>query len=210
MKIITRTRTFYNMQFNDIEQKLIRLGLNAAAHDGETSNSASMLFKQLRKRGITADQFMQNGGSSNNNNNVYESLYRTAQYRVTSLSAQLAGAQGVINQLRTELATAKQQASTASTGATNSYYQRRPRGGGRGGLSRTELDFLAKVGKRAEERYTSRGVAMNATLYKIADTKLEHGTLQQLLKKGMIEKSYQRCYHKLTLRGIEYYNQYCR
>jgi hypothetical protein len=189
------------MQFNDIEQKLIRLGLNAAAHDGESSNSASMLFKQLRKRGITADQFMQNGGG--NSPNVYESLYRTAQYRVTTLSAELANSQSVINLLKAELAVVKQQASTASTastGATNSYYQ----------LSQTELDFLAKICRRAAERHASRGIAMDTALYKIAATKLEHGTVQQLLKKGMIEKSYQRCYHKLTAKGIEYYNQYCK
>jgi uncharacterized protein (DUF3820 family) len=45
--------------FTATEEKLIRLGLNPAAHPGEVDSCAVKLFGSLRKRGTTADQVIQ-------------------------------------------------------------------------------------------------------------------------------------------------------
>jgi len=44
--------------FTDVEQKLIRLGLDKAAHQGEIDNCGAMLMRSLRKRGVRADQIV--------------------------------------------------------------------------------------------------------------------------------------------------------
>ena len=44
--------------FTDIEQKIIRLGLDPAAHPGEVDVCAMKLFGSLRRRGTTADQII--------------------------------------------------------------------------------------------------------------------------------------------------------
>ena len=45
--------------FTDIEQKMIRLGLDPAAHPGEVDVCAVKLFGSLRRRGTTAEQIIQ-------------------------------------------------------------------------------------------------------------------------------------------------------
>jgi uncharacterized protein (DUF3820 family) len=40
------------------EQKLLRLGLDPAAHQGEVDNCGAMLLRSLRKRGVNAEQFI--------------------------------------------------------------------------------------------------------------------------------------------------------
>jgi uncharacterized protein (DUF3820 family) len=44
--------------FTDVEQKLIRLGLDKAAYQGESDACAIKLFRALRKRNATADQII--------------------------------------------------------------------------------------------------------------------------------------------------------
>jgi uncharacterized protein (DUF3820 family) len=44
--------------FTTTEQKLLRLGLNSAAHPGESDNCAIMLFRSLRRRGVDAEQII--------------------------------------------------------------------------------------------------------------------------------------------------------
>jgi len=42
----------------ETEQKLIRLGLNSAASQGESDNCAVKLFQSLRRRGVNAEQII--------------------------------------------------------------------------------------------------------------------------------------------------------
>jgi uncharacterized protein (DUF3820 family) len=42
--------------FTETEEKLIRLGLNEAAHQGESDACAVKLFQSLRRRGVSAEQ----------------------------------------------------------------------------------------------------------------------------------------------------------
>jgi uncharacterized protein (DUF3820 family) len=42
--------------FTDVEQKLLTLGLNSAAHQGEVDNAAVMLVRSWRQRGVSAEQ----------------------------------------------------------------------------------------------------------------------------------------------------------
>jgi hypothetical protein len=44
--------------FTPTEQKLIKLGLNSAAHPGEVDNAGAMLFRSLRQRGVSAEQMI--------------------------------------------------------------------------------------------------------------------------------------------------------
>jgi hypothetical protein len=44
--------------FTEKEQKLIRLAMDQTAQPGERQNGAAMLLESLRKRGITAQQFI--------------------------------------------------------------------------------------------------------------------------------------------------------
>jgi hypothetical protein len=44
--------------FTETEQKLIRLGLDPAAHPGEVDNCAVKLFGSLRRRGTRAEQII--------------------------------------------------------------------------------------------------------------------------------------------------------
>ena len=53
------------MQYTDLEIKLIRLMLNISAHEGEIINSATMLAKSLRKRGIDAEGMIALNGTQN-------------------------------------------------------------------------------------------------------------------------------------------------
>jgi hypothetical protein len=69
-----QTRSFFNPEtpsvsdesplFTPVEQKLIRLGLDAAAHEGESDVCAIKLFRSLRKRGLTAEQLMRSSAQS--------------------------------------------------------------------------------------------------------------------------------------------------
>jgi hypothetical protein len=52
------------MQYNSLETKFIRLMLDPAARGGEINNSAEMLIRSLRQRGILAEAFL-NGDSNN-------------------------------------------------------------------------------------------------------------------------------------------------
>jgi len=48
------------MEHTPIELKLITLALDPAARDGEVTNAAAMLFRSLRKRGVTPQLFDDN------------------------------------------------------------------------------------------------------------------------------------------------------
>jgi uncharacterized protein (DUF3820 family) len=50
--------------FTPVEEKLIRLGLDPAAHPGEVDVCASKLFGSLRRRGTTADQVIASFGQA--------------------------------------------------------------------------------------------------------------------------------------------------
>jgi uncharacterized protein (DUF3820 family) len=52
------TRSLPETLFTETEEKLVRLGLNEAAHQGESDNSAVMLFRSLRRRGVDAEQLI--------------------------------------------------------------------------------------------------------------------------------------------------------
>jgi hypothetical protein len=66
---------------------MIRLAFDPAAAENERRNSTDKLIAALRSRGITADQFLNNGGSSTSaaSNYVYENLYRKLQTEVSGL-----------------------------------------------------------------------------------------------------------------------------
>jgi uncharacterized protein (DUF3820 family) len=44
--------------FTDVEVKLLRLGLDRAAHPGEVDACAVQLFRSLRRRGLTAEDLL--------------------------------------------------------------------------------------------------------------------------------------------------------
>jgi hypothetical protein len=52
------TRSLPETVFTETEQKLLRLGLNEAAHPGEVDNCGAMLFRSLRRRGASAEQLI--------------------------------------------------------------------------------------------------------------------------------------------------------
>jgi hypothetical protein len=52
------------MEHTPIERKLITLALDPAAREGEVANAATMLFRSLRKRAVTAQQFSTNSSAS--------------------------------------------------------------------------------------------------------------------------------------------------
>jgi uncharacterized protein (DUF3820 family) len=51
-------RSLPEVVFTAVEEKLIRLGLDPAAHQGESDVCAVKLFRSLRKRGTNADQLI--------------------------------------------------------------------------------------------------------------------------------------------------------
>jgi hypothetical protein len=73
------------INLNEKEIKLVRLAFDVAAHDGEARNASDFLIASLRKRGVTADQFLANGGSNSPGYSSYEALYRRAQAQVSGL-----------------------------------------------------------------------------------------------------------------------------
>jgi hypothetical protein len=50
--------------FTPVEEKLVRLGLDRAAHQGESDACAVKLFRSFRKRGLTAEQLMRSSAQS--------------------------------------------------------------------------------------------------------------------------------------------------
>jgi hypothetical protein len=49
-------RNLPEVVFTVVEEKLIRLGLDPAAHQGESDNCATKLFQSLRRRGVSAEK----------------------------------------------------------------------------------------------------------------------------------------------------------
>lgn len=71
---------------SEIETKLLRLAFDPAAHQGEIDNAAERFFRILRKRGVTADQFINNGSSNNSSSNAnYEALYHRVRMEASGL-----------------------------------------------------------------------------------------------------------------------------
>jgi hypothetical protein len=65
------------MVYLDKEQKFIRLGLDPAAQGREVGNSGEMLFKSLRKRGVTPDEMMGAGAAAKKPEDKYYRYART-------------------------------------------------------------------------------------------------------------------------------------
>jgi hypothetical protein len=55
---VTRSLLPDDPVFTETEEKLIRLGLNSAAHQGESDACAVKLFQSLRRRGVSAEQLV--------------------------------------------------------------------------------------------------------------------------------------------------------
>jgi hypothetical protein len=57
-RLIEKETLLVEIAYNDLEKKLIRLGLDPAAASGEVGNSGASLFKSLRSRGVTPEEML--------------------------------------------------------------------------------------------------------------------------------------------------------
>lgn len=214
------------MNFNEIEQKLIRLGLGNGAHEGEIANAASALFRQLRKRQITAEQFLNGSGSNTFAGSMYEGMYRQSEAarrhvendlrnirmensefvsKMRRQQNEIAALQAIIEAAKKAGVNVGAAASAASTSSRRTYTPREKTGAGL--LSERERQFFTAVGNRAAFRGGSENLTV--TLYQVGRCKAEHGMIQIFLRKGLLEKR-GYCRHGLTEKGVEYFRQYCR
>ena len=114
------------MTFSGIETKLINLALNHAAHEGEFANAASMLFRQLRNRGITAQQFTSENGASHSSHRDYESLYRIVQQQNETLNVRNEALISEKHHLQAEIDKLKVQLHAARVSARSSRMPQSP------------------------------------------------------------------------------------
>ena len=66
--------------FTDLEQKLIALALDNSAARGEIDNSAVMLLRSLRARGVTAGELIRHLGNGNGNGSSGPPIYSRPDY----------------------------------------------------------------------------------------------------------------------------------
>src|SRR4029077_2741264 len=175
-----------SMQYSEIEQKLIRLALNSAAHHGEADNAAAMLVKQLRKRGITAEQMLSNNSQSQSNSDYWYNLYRQTQATATILAGEKANLLREIERLK------------ASQNPVRQPRQSRPKYGF-GELTSLERDLIFRISLRI-------GAMDGETIYRAVEKSTDHQIFQRLMKKEFVVKRGRSCY-ALTAKGIMYVNK---
>lgn len=180
------------MQYTDIEQKLIRLGLDSAAHDGEQTNAGAMLIKALRKRGVHADQVIKGTSQPQPTFDHYR-MYLEEKARADKLHMENLWLKG-------KLAAATKPVDPTPT--SKPKQPRRPKHGYQA-LSRMERDLLFRVAQRAGKDQEGR------SLHGV-EKPTDHQIMQRLMKKGYAEKRHGglRGWHGLTEKGVLYYKQY--
>jgi hypothetical protein len=72
------------INLTDKEISMVRLAFDLASPEGEHRNATNFLIASLRRRGVTADQFLNNGGGSAS----YEALYQRVRMQVSGLQVQ--------------------------------------------------------------------------------------------------------------------------
>jgi hypothetical protein len=189
------------MNYTDIELKLIAHALDLGDNrEGEAANAAAMFFKQLRKRGITRQQFTSGGGSSSAN---YESLYNSERYNASMYRMEAAAAKSEIANLKAKLAdlTTRYQ-----MGGIASRPYRKARTAATKGelLSDIEWEILKRIATYWED---PTGTSMPTS--SVTTNNSERGSLSTMIRKGVIEKPYAGRV-KLTEAGLTYYRERIR
>jgi hypothetical protein len=198
------------MQFNEIETKLINLALNNAAADGEVTNAATMLFRQLRKRSVSAQQFTSNGQSNTGtaaNAAYYINLYNIERVTSTNLRDRLTLATKNNEQLQKRIDDLVAQVHAARNSAANSATHRTAKtpanGKYYGGILLTEVEREMFIRIATYFGFEGTQIAVR----KICKTNREQGSIQGLIKKGLVEKRYNKGL-ALTEAGLAHYRQY--
>jgi hypothetical protein len=180
------------MNYTDIELKLIAHALDQGANrEGEADNASRMFFKQLRKRGISTQDFT---SASANGGMDYKSLYATERYNSTMYRMEAASAKAEVNDLKRKL-----------DELTRNYSARPRRTKAHKGELLSEMEW--EILQRIATYWGQTPVAGDSVgTQRVSHNNSERGTLSTIIRKGMIEK---RCTGRvaLTEAGLAYYNE---